>query len=89
MLGFVQAAGPFPKVKGSRILHDKLREFIQRNYLADDRGRWFFQNGPQRVYVTLAYTPLVYRFASAAVRPLPEVSVVCANASSTNFARAA
>src|SRR5213076_2875671 len=34
----IQAAGPFPKVKGSRILHEKLREFIQRNYASDEAG---------------------------------------------------
>lgn len=38
-----------------------LREFIARNYSRDSRGRWFFQNGPQRVFVRLAYTPLVVR----------------------------
>ena len=54
-----QAAGPFPQSKGSRVTHDKLREFIQRNYEHDERGRWFFQNGPQRVYVALELTPLV------------------------------
>ena len=57
----VQAAGPFPQVKGSRILHDKLREFIARNYLHDDAGCWFFQNGPQRVYVELEAAPWVWR----------------------------
>ena len=57
----VQAAGPFPKVKGSRILHEKLREFIERNYLVDDAGCWFFQNGPQRVYVELEAAPWVWR----------------------------
>ena len=56
-----QAAGPFPQVKGSRILHDKLREFIHRNYAADERGAWFFQNGPQRVYVELEAAPFVWR----------------------------
>ncbi|TSA11456.1 MAG: DUF2946 family protein [Betaproteobacteria bacterium] len=45
----------------------KLLEFIGRNYMHDDAGRWFFQNGPQRVFVDLAYTPLVYRI----VRPRP------------------
>lgn len=54
-----QAAGPFPQSKGSRITHDKLREFIQRNYEHDERGAWFFQNGPQRVYVALELAPLV------------------------------
>ncbi len=39
-----------------------LNEFIGRNYAADERGCWFFQNGPQRVYVTLAYAPFAYRF---------------------------
>ena len=54
-----QAAGPFPQAKGSRILHDKLREFIHRNYERGDDGAWFFQNGPQRVYVELEAAPLV------------------------------
>ena len=39
----------------------RLREFIGRNYAADARGRWYFQNGPQRVFVRLAYAPLVLR----------------------------
>jgi hypothetical protein len=56
-----QAAGPFPRVKGSRILHDKLREFIHRNYASDEAGCWFFQNGPQRVYVELEAAPWVWR----------------------------
>lgn len=49
-------------IKGSRIGNQALREFIARNYEADERGRWFFQNGPQRVYVRLAYTPLVVHY---------------------------
>jgi hypothetical protein len=57
----VQAAGPFPQVKGSVIRHDKLREFIHRNYLRDERGGAYFQNGPQRVYVDLELTPYVWR----------------------------
>jgi hypothetical protein len=44
-----------------RIGNAALRDFIARNYAADDLGCWFFQNGPQRVYVRLAYTPLVMR----------------------------
>jgi Protein of unknown function (DUF2946) len=66
----VQHAGPFPQVKGSRILHDKLREFIQRNYAADERGCWFFQNGPQRVYVELEAAPWVWRLSAHAGRTL-------------------
>ena len=49
-------------IKGERIGNAALREFIGRNYEADEQGRWFFQNGPQRVYVTLGYTPLVVHY---------------------------
>ena len=38
-----------------------LTAFIGRNYQCDDAGRWFFQNGPQRVFVRLSLTPWVYR----------------------------
>ena len=48
-------------IKGERIRNPLIAEFIARNYAHDERGRWFFQNGPQRVFVHLAYTPLVYR----------------------------
>ena len=61
-----QATGPFPQVKGSRILHDKLREFIQRNYAGDTNGCWYFQNGPQRVYVELEAAPWVWRLQADA-----------------------
>ena len=61
----IQAAGPFPQVKGSRIDHEKLREFIARNYAGDESGAWFFQNGPQRVYVELEAAPYVWRLAAA------------------------
>jgi hypothetical protein len=56
-----QAAGPFPQSKGSLLRHEKLVDFIQRNYEHDDEGRWFFQNGPQRVYVELEATPYIWR----------------------------
>lgn len=56
-----QAAGPFPESRGSVLRHDKLIEFIQRNYECDAAGQWFFQNGPQRVYVELEVTPWIWR----------------------------
>ena len=49
-------------IKGERIANQALRDFISRNYEADARGRWYFQNGPQRVFVRLAYTPLVVHY---------------------------
>lgn len=61
----IQAAGPFPQVKGSRIEHEKLRDFIHRNYTHDEAGAWFFQNGPQRVYVALEAAPYVWRVDAA------------------------
>ena len=61
-----QAAGPFPQVRGSRIEHAGLREFIARNYERDAAsGGWFFQNGPQRVYVELEAAPWVWRVDAA------------------------
>ena len=60
-----QAAGPFasgePGSKGSVLKHDKLIDFIARNYAVDARGCWYFQNGPQKVFVELVLTPLVWR----------------------------
>lgn len=59
-----QAAGPFPQSKGSLLRHDKLIEFIHRNYERDAGGQWFFQNGPQRVYVELEVAPLTWRLGA-------------------------
>jgi hypothetical protein len=66
-----QAAGPFGAPssepgrqmasKGSLLRHDKLIEFIQRNYASNAEGHWFFQNGPQRVYVELEAAPYIWR----------------------------
>jgi hypothetical protein len=60
-----QACGPFdgsaPGCKGSELRHGKLLDFITRNYAADSQGCWYFQNGPQRVYVELLATPLIWR----------------------------
>jgi hypothetical protein len=67
----IQRAGPFPQVKGSRITHDKLKAFIERNYGADAAGRWSFQNGPQRVYVQLEAAPWVWRVQWPAVSAAP------------------
>lgn len=61
----VQALGTFQSAqagaKGSVLRHEKLIAFIDRNYEADERGCWYFQNGPQRVYVELESTPFIFR----------------------------
>ena len=46
---------------GDKIAHVALLALINRNYTCDDQGRWYFQNGPQRVYVNLEATPYVAR----------------------------
>lgn len=56
-----QAAGAFPQSRGALLEHDKLLAFIERNYEVDAQGQWFFQNGPQRVYVELEVTPWIWR----------------------------
>lgn len=62
-----QALGAFqsglPGAKGSLLRHEKLIDFIHRNYEADGRGRWYFQNGPQRVYIELEATPHIWRLS--------------------------
>lgn len=55
------------RIKEEKIGNEALREFIGRNYEADAQGRWFFQNGPQRVFVRLGYTPLVVHFEGDAL----------------------
>jgi hypothetical protein len=65
----VQALGAFPALdtpgkpgaRGALLKHEKLIEFIHRNYARDAAGQWFFQNGPQRVYVELEATPYIWR----------------------------
>jgi len=46
---------------GDKLTNAALVGFINRNYLHDERGCWYFQNGPQRVYVNLEATPFIAR----------------------------
>ncbi|MGI4856366.1 MAG: DUF2946 family protein [Janthinobacterium lividum] len=74
-----QAAGEI----GDVIRHAALKRFIERNYEADAGGRWFFQNGPQRVFVDLAYTPHVVRLHgddAAGADGSPQLIDECGNA---------
>ncbi len=49
------------QLPGQIIKHAALNEFINRNYACDEEGRYFFQNGPQRVFITLDATPWITR----------------------------
>lgn len=51
------------RLKGEPVTHAGLIAFINRQYGSNERGEWFLQNGPQRVFVTLDYTPWVWRLA--------------------------
>ena len=46
---------------GDKVVQQALLGFINRNYMADERGCWYFQNGPQRVFLNLETTPFVAR----------------------------
>jgi hypothetical protein len=64
---------------GDKIVHAALSGFINRNYTHDEHGRWYFQNGPQRVYVDLEATPYIARtdptrgFVLHTGEPLPTI----------------
>lgn len=64
-----QACGAFasghPGARGARLERAPLLAFIGRNYEADPRGCWFFQNGPQRVFVELEVAPWIWRVDDA------------------------
>ncbi|HUN93745.1 MAG TPA: DUF2946 family protein [Burkholderiaceae bacterium] len=49
-------------LRGEPIGNASIRAFIGRNYAADASGRWYLQNGPQRVFVRLAAAPWICRF---------------------------
>jgi hypothetical protein len=62
VFGWLQLTGRGEwRIRGERIGNAAIRDFIGRNYAVDGHGRWYFQNGPQRVYATLELTPWIYR----------------------------
>ena len=54
---------PLRNGRGDPIRHEALIDFIARNYSCLDDGSWFFQNGPQRVFVDLELAPNIWRLA--------------------------
>jgi hypothetical protein len=51
-------------LEGSPISHPGIIAFINRNYLRNPQGDWYFQNGPQQAFVRLAYAPFVVQWQS-------------------------
>jgi len=66
-------------LRGDKITQPALLGFINRNYVHDKQGCWYFQNGPQRVYVDLeaapyvAHTEPVSHFVLQTREPLPSI----------------
>ena len=46
-------------IQGGTITHPRIVQTMNRNYAADEHGRWHFQNGPQRGYIKLESTPFI------------------------------
>lgn len=49
---------------GESITSPQILQFINRNYANDELGQWFFQNGPQKVYVRLDAAPYILQTTS-------------------------
>lgn len=60
---------------GESITNTQILEFINRNYEHDEAGRWFFQNGPQRVFLRLDAAPYVLRLSDDNRRLLTHTNV--------------
>lgn len=60
------------RLKGERVQHEGLVAFFGRNYGHDEQGRYFVQNGPQRIYVELQAAPFAARRESGLWRRQPD-----------------
>ncbi|ROH91825.1 DUF2946 family protein [Stagnimonas aquatica] len=56
------------RIRGELISRPQITDTFDRNYAADEHGRWYFQNGPQRGYVQLETAPLVLRAEAETLR---------------------
>jgi hypothetical protein len=52
-------------IQGEIISHPRIVSAIGNNYAVDALGRWYFQNGPQRGYIELEYSPFLIRIDDA------------------------
>jgi hypothetical protein len=50
------------QLSGEKITHPGFKQYIESHLAKDHHGNHFFQNGPQRVFVSFAYCPWVVRF---------------------------
>jgi hypothetical protein len=54
-------------IKDELISRPQIIDTINANYGVDEHRRWYFQNGPQRGFIRLAYAPLVLLVESDAL----------------------
>lgn len=59
------ASGHNGGAAGEEIGNPTISAFINRNYTCDSDGNWYFQNGPQRVFVCLDVAPYILRTTGA------------------------
>jgi hypothetical protein len=52
------------RMRGETVSHQGLKDFLNRQYAHDELGNYFVQNGPQRVFVDLDYTPWILHLAA-------------------------
>lgn len=52
------------RLQGEPVTHRGLLAFLNQHYASEEDGAWFVQNGPQRVFVRLDYTPFVLRMGA-------------------------
>lgn len=52
------------RMRGEPVMHAGLAAFLGRQYSHDEDGNYFVQNGPQRVFVELDYTPWILRLSA-------------------------
>jgi len=50
------------RLSGEKITHAGFKQYIESHLARDYCGNHFFQNGPQRVFISFAYCPWVVRF---------------------------
>lgn len=58
-------------IREERLSHDGMVAFFNRNYSRDALGRYYVQNGPQKVFVSLDAAPLVARLQDGRWQTLP------------------
>jgi len=58
-------------IREDRLAHEGMVAFFNRNYSRDAHGRYYVQNGPQKVFVSLDAAPLVARLERGVWQTLP------------------